>query len=141
MTRLTAVMGLVVQEKIDYVRDRARYLHQQGQRVQVLDNVARLTMTPDDLPCGVQRINGAIQAQHIDAYAGKTDEILLAVSETTHPDEVFGVLAWLDGVRLQTVALIDTRTCDCFPHVRRKLESLADVVVNLPYREDDIRLC
>lgn len=140
MTRLTAVMGLVVQEKIDFVRDRACYLHEQGQRVQVLDNIARLSIDPDNLPCPVQRINSPLQASHINAHTAQADEILLAVSETAHPDGVFATLAWLDGVALTTVALIDTRTCDCFPHVRDTLESLADVVVNLPYKQEDTQV-
>jgi hypothetical protein len=143
MTRLTAVLGLVVQEKINYVRDRATHLHEQGQRVRVLDHIARLPIDPASVPCPVQRINGTIQAQHIHAHtsvASGIDELLLAVSETAHPDEVFATLAWLDTVQLTTVALIDTRTCDCFPHVREKLEALADSVIHLPYDRGDLLL-
>lgn len=140
MIRLTAVMGLVVQEKINYVRDRAAYLHEQGQRVRVLDNIARLSIDPASVPCPVERISGTLQAQRITRHASSTDEILLAVSETAHPDEIFAKLAWLTDIQLTTVALIDTRTCDCFPHVRKTLEALADSVIHLPYEREDVLL-
>ena len=71
-----------------------------------------------------------------------TDIVLLAVSETIAPDALFVLLDDLrdqhPALVLQSLALFDTRTCDCFPHLRVSLEEYADAAVYLPLGLDDV---
>jgi len=63
--------------------------------------------------------------------------VIAAVSETMHPETLFSALDRLHEqhptLEMHTIALIDLRTCDCFPNVREVLERHADTVIMLPY--------
>jgi hypothetical protein len=37
-----------------------------------------------------------------------------------------------------TIALIDLRTCDCFPNLRQAFEEAADITVMMPYHLAEI---
>lgn len=69
--------------------------------------------------------------------AANTDVVLLSVAETMHPDALMLLLDGLHDVRpdldIRQIALIDDRTCDCFPHVRELLEDYADMTLRYPY--------
>jgi hypothetical protein len=41
-------------------------------------------------------------------------------------------------MEIQLLALIDLRTCDCFPTMRERLEAYADTVVMLPYNLEEV---
>jgi hypothetical protein len=136
--RLIALLGLVIVEKMELTAILAAQLVESGQRVAVIDNLSRLTLDPAQL-------SGAAYTRLADDLETilppllddlEADVLLLAVSETTPPDDSFVLLDRLreirPGLETQTLALIDTRTCDCFPQTRIALEASADVVVNLP---------
>ena len=133
--KLIALMGLVVVEKIEMLEALAQAA---ASRVVVIDQTRRLHADP-------ARLSGAEYIRLGDDLAAElppllddleADLLLLAVSETTPPDETFVLLDSLSAshpdLEIQTLALVDTRTCDCFPQTRQSLEASADTVVNLP---------
>lgn len=136
--RLIALLGLVIVEKIDLIATFAAQFADSGQSVAVIDNLSRLSIDPAQLSdVNYVRLEDDL-AENLPLLLGEleADVVLLAVSETTPPDETFVLLDRLaeqnPGLETQTLALIDTRTCDCFPQTRQALEASADVVVNLP---------
>ncbi|MCU0512139.1 MAG: hypothetical protein MUE40_06160 [Anaerolineae bacterium] len=135
---LVVLTGLVSIEKRDLALALAQSCLADGHRVALIDNIARLPVDPE-LTAGATllRLQGdvtqylATTLEHVAA-----DVVILAASETAHPEALFSALAALaearPGLRVRTAALIDLRTCDCFPNVRQVLERYADVIVNLP---------
>lgn len=137
---LIALMGLVVLEKMDLTRDLAEYFLDADASVTVIDNVARLAMDSEQLDARAQRIRitGDITQNFADVLAhAEGDVILLAVSESAHPENVFVALDGLNDWRVLTFGLIDLRTCDCFPGLRQQLEALSDVTLNAPFGVTD----
>lgn len=136
--RLIVLAGLVSIEKIELAAALAQHFMQAGQSVTVMDNVSRLPLDDSRLDDVVAvRIDGALGAQLIPALSGLPgDVVILAASETISPDELLLLLddarRQISGLEVQMLALIDTRTCDCFPQFRVSLETYADGVVNLP---------
>ena len=138
--QLLLLTGLVTVEKIDLTRQLAAHFAATGERVAVLDNISRLHIDPNDLPAAVsyQRINRPLDFTADLSHLG-ADRVLLALSETAEPNHTFTALLDLpSGVDVTTLALIDTRTCDCFPAMRATLEDYADLTVNLPYVIEDV---
>jgi len=136
--RLIALLGLVIVEKIDLTETLARQLVQVGQRVAVIDNLSRLTLDPAQLSgAAYTRLDGNLN-DALPLLLGdlEADVLVLAVSETMPPDDSFILLDRLrethPGLETQTLALIDTRTCDCFPQTQQALEASADAIINLP---------
>ncbi|HLV36492.1 MAG TPA: hypothetical protein VKY59_15305 [Spirillospora sp.] len=136
--RLIVLAGLVSIEKIELAVALAQHFMQTGQSVTVIDNVRRLPLDNSQLDDVVAvRIDGALGAQLIPALSGLPDDVvILAASETISPDDLSLLLddarQQIPGLDVQMLALIDTRTCDCFPQFRVSLEAYADRVVNLP---------
>jgi hypothetical protein len=58
------------------------------------------------------------------------------------PDALFVLLDELreqnPALEITTLALLDTRTCDCFPHLLVSLEEYADAAVYLPLETDEV---
>ncbi len=135
--KLMVLTGLVSVEKAAAAAYLAKHYAEQGQRVTVLDNVARIPMDVTLFAQAPQRITGDISRvlpQVLDHVQG--DVVILAVSEAANPDDVYVALDALKEthphIAVKTIALIDTRTCDCFPQIRERLELYADHIVNLP---------
>lgn len=134
---LIVLTGLVSVEKAEAAAHLAGKAAGRGQRVTVLDNIARLPMPADGFAEPPMRITGDISRvlpqvlDHLEA-----DVAILAAAETTNPDDLFVTLDALHDthphVGVRTIALIDLRTCDCFPQIRERLELYADHVLNLP---------
>jgi hypothetical protein len=133
--RLIALAGLVSVEKMQLALDLARYYREQGASVTIIDTIARLYIEPASLSGETLiRPQGDIFTQLPALLTTIEAEVVVwAVSETAAPETLFGALDDLDGVDTLTLALIDTRTCDCFPNLRVSLETHADLIVNLPY--------
>ena len=141
---MIVLIGLVTVEKITLALDLARQHVDAGRTVTVIDNVRQLAVDGSGL-IGIEviRLEGDLRDGLWAVIEGVTsDVILLAVSETMPPDDLFLLLADLRNalpqIEIQTLALIDTRTCDCFPQLRAQLEDYADVVVNLPAQVDEL---
>ena len=142
--RLLGLTGLVTVEKITLALDLARQHADAGRTVTVIDNVHQLAVDGAGL-MGIEviRLEGDLRDDLWTVIEGVTsDVIVLAVSETMPPDDLLLLLAdvrdALPQIEITTLALIDTRTCDCFPQLRAQLEDYADVVVNLPVRVDEL---
>lgn len=141
--KLIVLMGLVSVEKHEAAQMLAQHYNEQGQTVALLDNVARLPLTVNAMPESAQRLDGdaLTQLPHVLARS-EADVVILALSERAEPAASFVALdALYDHVvdlNLQILALIDTRTCDCFPNVRESLELHADAVLNLPISYQDL---
>jgi hypothetical protein len=141
--KVIVLAGLVTVEKIELASDLARAFRKQAENVVLPDNIARLAIDPANFDIPVQRIAGDIPValkgilDNLDA-----DIVLLALSEQIHPDDLFVAIDSLsDTIReidVRTLALIDVRTCDCFPHLRESLEQNADVSIHLPYKLDEV---
>ncbi len=124
-------MGLVTIEKNQVAGDLARHFLANGLSVTLLDT--GLTI-PLEAAAGavLHRITGDTLAT-----LPQADVVLIAFRETANPEDIAVELADVKAEMI-SVALIDTRTCDCFPHVREALEENADVVVYLPYVADEL---
>lgn len=142
--QLIVLTGLVAVEKAELARELAQHHETMGLQVALIDNIARLQMDHVALQnSSYQRLQGDI-THYLAAILAHTvaDVTILAASEMASPDALFGALASLDevqpGIGLHSITLIDTRTCDCFPAVRERLEQHADQVVMLPYTLADV---
>lgn len=142
--RLIVLAGLVSVEKIELAVELGQYLVDTGSTVTIIDNVRRLAVDEFGLnSTALIRLGGELRDSLLSALeAATTDVALLAVAETMPPDDLFLLLHdlrdSLPGLEIQTLALIDTRTCDCFPQLRVSLEEGADVVVNLPAQAGEV---
>jgi hypothetical protein len=133
------ITGLVIVEKIALTLDLARHYSAAGQRVTVVDNVARLPIDTLDVPAAIdyQRLARDILPE-LDTIITQADAgvLLVALSEQVPPDALFGTLASFDDMTV--LALIDLRTCDCFPAMRERLEQYADLTIYCPYELEDV---
>jgi hypothetical protein len=141
--KVIVMAGLVTVEKIELASELATAFKKQVQSVVILDNIARLAIDQANFDVPVRRIAGDITIQLKDVlYNLDADIVLLALSEQVHPDDLFIAIDSLsDTIReidVRTLALIDVRTCDCFPHLRESLEQNADVSIHLPYKLDEV---
>lgn len=135
---LIALTGLVSVEKIQLTIELAGYFNQQGKQVTVVDNIARLAIDPVHLSSTalIRRDGDILNDLNVLLRTLESEQIeviIFAASENASPEAMFAALADLSQVRVTTVAMIDVRTCDCFPNLRRALEDHADLVVNVPY--------
>jgi hypothetical protein len=136
--QLIVLTGLVIVEKQQFTLDLARHYIAQGQPVAIIDNMARLTLDQSQIAqASYQRLEGDLDGQLAPLLSQSTAVVtILAASETLPPETLFVQLDALrdalSDISITTLALIDTRTCDCFPQVRQQLELYADVVVNMP---------
>ncbi|MAS36481.1 MAG: hypothetical protein CL610_20930 [Anaerolineaceae bacterium] len=134
--RLIVLAGLVSVEKTELAVMLAQYFVRRGQTVTLIDNVSRTPMPPVEAVQQV-RIEDDPAPVLLSTLENLTsDVVIFAASETVPPDVLFLLLddvqQQLPALAVQTLALIDTRTCDCFPQFRVSLESYADGVINLP---------
>jgi hypothetical protein len=112
-----------------------------GQRVTLIDNGTR----PVEPLSGVtvQRIAGgcvccSLAGQLYRVMAGIDQGVaVLIASESAQPEALRLILENLrdgqPGLEFRLLALVDDRTCDCFPHVRQMLEDAADDVLYPPF--------
>jgi hypothetical protein len=141
--KVIVLTGLVSIEKGEFAVELARHYKQQGLSVTVIDNIARQPINHPDTTFSIRRIEGDILPELSDLLREvDTDVVLVASSEQVLPEALFVTLDKLyddfDKIEIRTLALIDTRTCDCFPHVREQLEQYADEVVRLPYQLEKV---
>ena len=139
--KLFVLTGLVAVEKGHLAVELAQHFSQQEWSVIVLDNIERIPLNTPEVT--VKRVEGDILPFLTDIVAEiDQDVVVLAVSEQTHPDALAVALDSIyhqfDTIAIATLALIDLRTCDCFPHVRERLEAHADVVIMLPYDLNEV---
>ena len=142
--RLIVLSGLVTVEKIDLAVELAEHFTQQEQSVTIIDNGQRLRIKDDGLnDAALVRLDDDLAESLLPALDVITSDVtLLVVSEIVQPETLFTLLDEVRQVRpdveVQTLALIDTRTCDCFPQYRATLEDYADLTVNLPAEVADV---
>jgi hypothetical protein len=141
--KLIVLTGLVAVEKMQLAEELATHFEKQAAKVHIIDNIARLSMKHDDFNVPVQRIVGDITIGLKDVLNNlDADIVLLAASEQVHPDDLFTSLDALSDILLEidirTLALLDLRTCDCFPNLREALEQYADESIFIPYQMDEV---
>ena len=136
--QLIVLTGLVITEKQQLACDLARHYQAQGERAVVLDNGVGIA-SADDLR--VEPLKGDLDqlAEKVAQLAAEV--VVLAAHPGTSPQVLFATLDALSvqqpDLQVRTLVLIDTRTCDCFPHLREELEMHADVFLNVPFSLDD----
>jgi hypothetical protein len=141
--RLILLTGLVSVEKVSLTLDLTAYYQSRGHSVSVIDNITRLHIDPGRLHVEklIQHpgdILGALPGL-LESLPGEI--IIAAVSEMVPPLSLFATLDDITeayALHTQTIALIDLRTCDCFPQIRELLETYADVAVYLPYQLESV---
>lgn len=143
--KLVVLIGLVSIEKIYLTVELAQLFGEQGKTVTVIDNVARLALDSELLAGDEQliRLNGDLRhylqdtLEHIEA-----DIVLIAASETSNLDDLFmhlETICQMDAISdIQTIGLVDLRTCDCFPNLRMQLESYVDVSFLAPFDAQEV---
>ncbi len=142
MTQIIVLAGLVAAEKAALAVDLAHHYMAGGRQAAILDNIARVGIPAEDVPAGVayQRIPADLSdglAAHV--AAAHADVVIVAASEQIHPEALMLAVDALPAANdVQTWALIDTRTCDCFPQVRLLLEDYADAVYHVPVTIEEI---
>ncbi len=137
--KVIVLTGLVSIEKAQLARDLAN--HFSDKRVTIIDNIARLPIDPID-DAQIKRYEEDITKQLPEIlHKVPADIAIVAISEQVHPEKLFIALDDLQEQsdwQIYTLALIDTRTCDCFPNVREALELYADISVMMPYKIDEV---
>lgn len=138
--KLIALIGLVSIEKIELAIALAtHYTWESDESVMLIDNVARLAIDRarlSDEP--LIRVKDDLSEKLVDVLQDvHTDVVIMAVSEAAELDKLFfnleGLLVQMPDIDLRTLGLIDLRTCDCFPHLREKLENYSDVHFLAPF--------
>ena len=138
--KVIVLTGLVSIEKAQLARELAKHFLN-DKSVIIIDNIARISVEELD---GVltKRYEENITKQLPEILHGQpSDIVIVALSEQAHPEKLFIALGDLQEQsewEIYTLALIDTRTCDCFPNVREALELYADVSVMMPYELDEV---
>jgi len=139
--KLLVLSGLVVVEKAKLAQELAQYFEARGQSTLIIDNMARLPI--DNQALHTLRLDDTL-SDSLPAVLSQVDSeiAILAASERANPDHLFTTLELLydqkDNFDYHSIALLDLRTCDCFPNLRERLEMYADTVVMLPYNLDDV---
>ncbi|GAB5490782.1 MAG: hypothetical protein Phog2KO_09970 [Phototrophicaceae bacterium] len=140
--KVIVLTGLVSIEKAQLTRDLATYFTDE-KSVVVIDNIARLALEDSPETVTVKRYSEDI-SKKLGAILQEnpSDIAIVALSEQAHPEKLFIELDDLqeqrDDWQIYTLALIDTRTCDCFPNVREALELYADISIMMPYSLDEV---
>lgn len=119
MQRLIVLLGLTPIEKTQLANDLAVHLQQRGHTVR---RVVPPSMAED--PAWLDEITQAAETVLIWNTPAETDLDQLAT-------QLLSVEA--HGVQPLTIALIDTRTCECFPALEEQLEQTADLTLRLPF--------
>jgi hypothetical protein len=132
--RLIVLVGLVSVEKIQLTIELAKHFTSKRKTVTIVDNVSRLHIEAD---APLYRIEALSELNTV-LRTIKEQIILFAVSETVSPEMLLDTLDELTGIKITTLAMIDTRTCECFPNLRVAFEDYADVVVNVPYELSEV---
>jgi hypothetical protein len=140
---LIVLMGLMSIEKAELAALLANHVTASGRSAVIIDGVQRMNVDREWVALArLVRLgtDGGLAGLPALVSASSEEVAILAAPETAPPDAVFAALAALDrpGLTITTAALIDLRTCDCFPHLREELESSADVTVELPYALPDV---
>lgn len=142
--KVIALAGLVSIEKIQLTIDLATYYTWQTQQsVTIVDNIARLAIDPVQLSDETLiRITGDITDTLADVLRDiDSDIVILAISESAELDNLFITLDIVSEnlpIELISIGLVDLRTCDCFPHLREKIEDYANVHLLAPFNVDDV---
>lgn len=133
--KILILAGLVSYDKAALAEDMARRLAATGQSVTLIDNSEYTAVSAVN---GVTVIRVEKSTGAAAATAGThSDVILITASEALSPD---GLLALQDEVQtvhpaavVRQIALVDDRTCDCFPHLREAFDAQADLVLHAPF--------
>lgn len=143
MTRWMVLAGLVSVEKITLACELADHFARAGQRVALLDQVARLPIDSERAPVPPLRLD-PLSVPDLLGLADEVgaDVVIYAASEMLSPEMLITAVEDLRAARpdlaLHSIGLLDLRTCDCFPGVRLALEAWADQIVHLPYALDAV---
>ena len=64
--------------------------------------------------------------------------VVWPVPAEVHPENVLEMLDRFPNAEIRQIAMIDNRTCDCFPHLREMLEDHADLTLNYPFAIEEV---
>lgn len=127
MRRVIALLGLVTVEKIDV----AIQLAHQFPHATLIDNINRMTINPQNLPDSSRYLR--VTHDLNTTLMHTSGDLIIAFSENDHPESQIALLDDLQKTDVTIIALIDNRTCDCFPELRQILHAYADIVLYPPF--------
>jgi hypothetical protein len=135
--KLIALTGIIGHQKAQFAVEIARALQDSGQHVGIIDNGDYSAIPTGRGVLTHRLIEGFDEHIYNEIQEMACDVILLVVSESTHPESLMMALAHLQHLlpelTIRSVALVDDRTCDCFPHLRSMLEDSADITLHAPF--------
>jgi hypothetical protein len=121
MQKLIILIGLASVEKAQLARDLSVYLQGKGYSTRQLD----------------RDVDEFADSYTQTATKSSTSEqiIIWNTPDDMEMDRLADVLPDVEaaGIEPFTVALLDTRTCDCFPTLREEMEQTADLTLFLPF--------
>ncbi|MGJ3237414.1 MAG: hypothetical protein ACFE0Q_01785 [Anaerolineae bacterium] len=140
--KVIVLTGLVSIEKGQLAHQLAGHFSA-SERVVLLNNSMAQLSAPAERQIPVHALPDlASLVPTLHTLADQTDCVIVALSEQAHPEQLFVALDDLreqhDDWQVYSLALIDTRTCDCFPHVREALELYADASIMMPYQLSEV---
>lgn len=140
--KLIALTGIVGSQKAQFAIDIAMALQNSEIRVGIIDNGDHSAIPAIQSVLIHRLIEGFDERIYNEIQRMACDVILLVVSESTHPESLVMVLERLQDLlpdlTISLMALIDDRTCDCFPHLRMLLEDFADITLHAPFDVNQI---
>ena len=140
--KLIALTGIVGHQKAQFAVELAEALQNCGQRVGIIDNGDHSALLASQRVLIHRLTEGFDEPIYNEIQRMACDVILLVVSESTHPESLVMVLEHLQerlpDLTIRLMALIDDRTCDCFPHLRWMLEASADITLHAPFAVQQI---
>lgn len=128
---LIIVTGVASYAKADFTEHLAQHALASGQSVTIIDQSEQKNSAP---------IDGVTYQPQADTLNDGTT--LFNTAESLHPDAMLAVVDDLYGkypaLEVKVLAVVDEKTCDCFPNLRRILEDYADFAVRYPLDDDAI---
>lgn len=119
MQKWIALIGLNGTGKAQLAHDLSVYLHEQGYTTRRFDGtVARFE-----------------EAQMPPIIPTSDDILIWNTPAETDVEHLAALMVEVEAQSIQplTIALLDTRTCDCFPTLREEMEQTADLTFWLPF--------
>ena len=139
--KIIVLTGIIGQEKAQFAVQLAQAYQDTGLRVAIINNGTVPIANGLTAKIYAGLILGGNEPLYNEIQTMQEDVLLVIAAESAHPEALIAALDNLQAAqpdnRSQLIALIDDRTCDCFPHLREILEVTADLTLHAPFSIDE----
>ena len=135
--KISILTGIIGQEKAQFAIQLAQAYLAKGLRVAIINNgnVSIDNKVTANIYLGLTL--GDNERLYNELQSMQQDILLVIAAESAHPETIIDALDILQAAQPDSssklIALIDNRTCDCFPHLREMLEATADLTLRAPF--------